>query len=288
MDIVKAKATLDTEPFLIGRTVPAFRIQDLVIADLEGQLTTNAAERTHTVNLAVDPRIADHGFLQQRARWAGLHTFTAANAGALPHGIIKIKDNLRAHSAAGHADHVIDLHIAAGTDAEITVDAGIQIDRHGRMRQIIDGHVPGCKPAIGDLLLIGHLPEVAICIIGGGAIRLIGDEQFHHHFPGPGWPVGGRIDHHALGRCSNTAGHQDALAFNFDHAGAAVAVCFKPNPIRVTEMRNFCARALRHVPNRVGCGRGNTLAVQFKGDQLTHCTSSAKCLRIDNKPLGAA
>ena len=33
-------------------------------------------------------------------------------------------------AAAGHADDVVDLDLAAGADAEIALDAGVEIDRH--------------------------------------------------------------------------------------------------------------------------------------------------------------
>ena len=39
-------------------------------------------------------------------------------------------------AAAGHADHVVDLHLAAGADAEIALDAGVEIDRHRRMAAV--------------------------------------------------------------------------------------------------------------------------------------------------------
>ena len=39
-------------------------------------------------------------------------------------------------AAAGHADHVVDLHLAAGADAQIALDAGVEIDRHRRMAAV--------------------------------------------------------------------------------------------------------------------------------------------------------
>ena len=39
-------------------------------------------------------------------------------------------------AAAGHADHVVDLHFAAGADAEIALDAGVEIDRHRGMAAV--------------------------------------------------------------------------------------------------------------------------------------------------------
>ena len=39
-------------------------------------------------------------------------------------------------AAAGHADHVIDLHLAAGAHAKPALDAGIEIDAHRDMAVI--------------------------------------------------------------------------------------------------------------------------------------------------------
>ena len=70
------------------------------------------------------------------APWTGLHTFSAGNASGQPHGIVEVEHRLGVDIAEGHSDHVIDLHLAAGAHAEPTIDAGIEVDRHGWMRQV--------------------------------------------------------------------------------------------------------------------------------------------------------
>jgi hypothetical protein len=64
------------------------------------------------------------------------HACAAGDAGRLPHRIVEIEHGLGTDAAEGHADHVIDLHLAAGTDTEPAIDAGIEVDGHGWMRQI--------------------------------------------------------------------------------------------------------------------------------------------------------
>ena len=36
----------------------------------------------------------------------------------------------------GHADHVVDLHLAASPDAQAAMDAGIEVNRHRRMAPV--------------------------------------------------------------------------------------------------------------------------------------------------------
>ena len=66
--------------------------------------------------------------------------------------------------SVGHADHVVDLNLAAGPDAEIAMDAGVELHRHGRMRIVgrglmlerweaafRDAHAAGPGPELGSL-----------------------------------------------------------------------------------------------------------------------------------------
>ena len=69
-------------------------------------------------------------------------------------------------AAAGHADHVVDLHLAAGADAEIALDAGVEIDRHRRMAAVGRRRCRVAREAAGlDLLALGDLPELGIRIV---------------------------------------------------------------------------------------------------------------------------
>jgi hypothetical protein len=46
------------------------------------------------------------------------------------HRVVEVEHDLFVVAAPGHADHVVDLHFAAGADAQIALDAGVEIDRH--------------------------------------------------------------------------------------------------------------------------------------------------------------
>ena len=123
-----------------------------------------------------------------------------------------------------HADHVVHLHLAARADAEIAVDAGVEVDRHGGMTSVGLRPVRGRKTA----LLTAHSSAVSQKSGTPGrarcAGRLVGQQQLDHHLRAilarsvsvltfmPA--VGGRMQRRG----------QHALALDLDHAGAAVAV----------------------------------------------------------------
>src|SRR3984885_3658562 len=138
MDVVETKAAFDAEPVVVGRAIAALGIDDLLILDFIGDLTADAAIRAQRVDLEV--WIGDAGLVliehhggHQCAGRASLDAFAAGYAGRLSHRIIEIEDDLGAVAAIGHADDVVDLHLSAGAHAEAALDAGIEIDAHGRM-----------------------------------------------------------------------------------------------------------------------------------------------------------
>ena len=69
----------------------------------------------------------------------GLHAFTAADATAVAHRIVKIEGDFRRAAASGHGDDIVDLDFAAGTYTEPAMNAGIEIDRHRRMAGVAVG-----------------------------------------------------------------------------------------------------------------------------------------------------
>ena len=123
MDVIKPKAAFHAKPTFVGRPVDAFDKFDLIILDLQRHLTADAAERANAFNLAViiaaisDLLLIHHGGRHQRTCRAGLNAFAAGHTGAIAHGIGKIKGRIGIMAAARHADHIIDLHFAAGAHA---------------------------------------------------------------------------------------------------------------------------------------------------------------------------
>src|SRR6202035_5403154 len=151
--VIEAEAALDAEPVLIGRAVLAGDGDDLVVLDLVGELaadaTIGADAVDHAVGLAlIDVVVVDHGRRHQRAGRTGLHAFAAGHAGRVDHRIVEVEHDLLAKTAAGHADDVVDLHCAAGADAQIALDASIQIDRHGDVAAVRRGRRAARKAAL--------------------------------------------------------------------------------------------------------------------------------------------
>ena len=170
-------------------------------------------------------------------------------------------------TAARHADDVIDLHFAAGADAEIAVDAGVEIDRHRHMAAVGRRLLLALGEAAGlDAHLVGPAPEFRIGIVRGGALGLIGDQQIEDHLArGLGAVVGG-IDLHAGGGLADAARGQDALAFDLDHAGAAIAVGAVARLRRIAQMRDLDAFPLGDLPDGLARARDDLAAVEHEGD----------------------
>src|SRR5437868_10484206 len=141
MNVVETEAALDTEPVLIGRSVLARDVEKLVVFDVIGELAADAAIRTNAVDRPIgfsgkDIALVDQRRWHQRAGGTGLHAFATGDASRSAHRIVKIKYDFLAVTTAGHADHIVDLDFTAGADTQIAMDAGIEIDRHRRMRSV--------------------------------------------------------------------------------------------------------------------------------------------------------
>src|SRR6185312_16492173 len=135
---------------------------DAVVLDLVGQLAADAAIRAHAVDGAVgrvgeDPVGVDLGRRHQCAGRAGLDAFAAGDAGRAAHRVVEIEHDLLVPAARGHADHVVDLDLAAGADAEVALDAGIELHRHRDMAAVGQRLWALGEPAAGDFDLVGPL-----------------------------------------------------------------------------------------------------------------------------------
>src|SRR5690606_11894118 len=257
VDVVETETALDAEAVLVRRPRRAVNPGDPVAADLVGDLAADAAigaDRTHLAveiaRIAVLVLVHDRGFHQRPGR-AGLDAFAAGDAGGMPHRVVEMEEDLLVETAAGHADHVVDLDLAAGADAEVAVDAGIEIDAHRHVARVEEGHLlgrAGGEAAGGDPLEIGHRPEMARAVAGLLARGLVGEEELHHHLPRLGGAFALRPDHHAVLRLADAGGGQNALALDLDHAGAAVAVGPVARFVPVAKMRDGPAFALRDLP----------------------------------------
>src|SRR5262249_36940935 len=149
-------------PVLVGGSVAATDVEELVILDVVRELAPHAAIRAYAVHLPVRELGAHICLVEQRRRhqragWADLHAFAAGDAGRLPHRVVETEHDLFAIAAAGHADDVVDLHFAASAHAEIALDAGVEIDRHRRVAAVGDGRGMARKSARHDVLALRGL-----------------------------------------------------------------------------------------------------------------------------------
>src|SRR6266404_786125 len=127
VDVVETKTALDAEAVVVGRAVAALGVNDLLVLDLIGDLTADAAEWAERVHLLVG--IGDAGLVlvqhhrgHQRAGRASLHAFATGDAGRLTHGVVEVEHDLGVVIAIGHADNIVDLDLAAGAHAETALD----------------------------------------------------------------------------------------------------------------------------------------------------------------------
>ncbi len=257
-DIVEAEAALHAQPVLVGRAVAAGDGNQLVVLDLIGELAADAAIGADAVDFAVGKFGAhvlgvDQRRRHQRAGRTGLHAFAAGHAGRIAHRVVEVEHDLLSMAAAGHADDVVDLHFAAGADAQIALDAGVEIDRHGRMAAVGRRHrdLLALGEAAGvDALALGGFPEFRFRIVRHFDRRLVGDQQFGHHLARGLGALGLGLDLHAGAGLADAACRQHALAFDLDHADAAIAVGAVAGLGRIAQMRQLDVEPARGAEDR--------------------------------------
>jgi hypothetical protein len=91
--------------------------------------------------------------------------------------------------------------------------------------------------------------------------RLVGQQQFEHHAARGLRPFVLDVDLHALSRLAQAGSLQHALALDFDHAGAAIAVRPVTRFGGIAKMRDSEAGAVGDLPDRFVGGRLDRLAV---------------------------
>ena len=151
VDVVEAEAALDAEPVLVRRAVAALDGDDAVVLDLVGELAADAAIRADAVDLAVGrvgvtrPRSSTRLFsISAPVGQACTHSPQATQV-RRAHRVVEVEDDLLEWPPRRHADDVVDLDLAAGADAELAVDAGVELHRHRRMAEVV-----GCPRAAHD------------------------------------------------------------------------------------------------------------------------------------------
>jgi hypothetical protein len=274
-DIVETKAALYAQPVLVRRALAAGDGDELVVLDVVGELAADAAVRTDAVHAAVrklgpDIFLVDERGRHQGAGGAGLHAFAAGDAGGGAHRIVEIKHDFFVVAAPGHADHVVHLHFAAGTDAKIALDAGVEIDRHRRMRTVGRGLAMLRETARLHAHPLRPVPELGLGIVRDFLFRLVGQQQFEHHLARGFRTLRLRLDLHAFAGRADAGGGEHTLALDLDHASAAVAVRTIARLRQIAEMRNVSALALRHLPDGFALEGFDFLAVEGEFDLFRH------------------
>src|SRR5438445_6736015 len=130
----------------------------------------------------------------------------------------------------------------------------------------------GRKTAFGHLDFFGPVSEFRLGIVRGLARRLIGDQEFHHHLLRRDRTRACRLHLHADARRTLAGSRQHALAFDLDHAGAAIAVGPVIRLGRIAQMRNFAALAFGDLPDGLAVDGFDLLAVE---PELDFCHSAA-------------
>src|SRR6516162_10205345 len=214
--IVEPKAALDAEAVVVGRAVPAFDRDDMVVLNLVSQLAADAAIGADTVDFAVGSvRKGTVGIDQCRGHQGtgrtSLHAFAAGDAGTRAHGIVKVEDYLLTPIAGRHADHVVDLDLTAGAHTEIALYTGVQLHRHRRMAAIGRRSRMLWEAAVADLQPVGPLPQPGVRVVCDGALRLVTDQQLEHHLARELGARARRLDLHAGGRLAHAGGGEHSL-----------------------------------------------------------------------------
>src|SRR3546814_17806884 len=80
------------------------------------------------------------------------------------------------------------------------------------------------EAALGDADVGSPVPELALWIVRGLALRLVGDQQLEHHGARLLGALAGALHHHAVPRRADAGGGEDPLALDLYHPGAAVAL----------------------------------------------------------------
>ena len=167
---------------------------------------------------------------------------------------------------ASHADHVIDLDLAAGTDAKVAMNAGVEVDAHRNVAAVEKwntGFFDRGEAAFAHPVRFCHVPEMARRVVLH--LGLVSNQKLGDKFPRFFSTFGGSLHHHAFRHGTNAGGDERAFTFDFHHAGAAVAVGTIARCRLVAEMRNGQATAMRRFPDRGAFGNGDVRPVEGEG-----------------------
>ena len=261
--VVEAIAALDAQSLVVGRAVSSFDVEDPVVLDVVGELTTDAAKRTHGAHLLVGYGERNVASRHQRTGRARLDAFAAGHAGRCAHRVVHVEHDLHVVAAKCQADDIVDLLVATGAHTAGALDACVEMDGDGRVRQVF-GNLLACFEAwLADGQLARPLVDFVVARVA--RLRHVGQQQLEHHLLRLQGALAVGRHLHAGCRCPAARGRQHTLAVDLDHAGAAVADRLHPFP--VAKVRYLDAFALRDLDQRLGRLAGHLAAVELEGDE---------------------
>ena len=286
--VIETESAFDTQALLVGGACTALHFDDALVFHMVGEQATHATKRTHRIDLAVHLLVAQLRLGAEGTRGTGLHAFTTSHASALAHGIGQVKHDARFSAPPLHPNDLVDLHVATGTHTTVALDTRRQIDRHRGVRIIAPCHalcvvrVPAAQILQGRPNAHPHLmrplAEFAMGQVGfsvdplHAAVGSVGQQQLHHQGAAFLRPFAVGVHDHAGRRCATATGCQAALALDFDHTGAAVAI--RPVTWLVAQMRNLYALTLGHLPQGFAGLGVYRQAVEVESNRLAHAASS--------------
>ena len=143
INIVKTVTPLDAQATEVGGTVTALDPQNPVIFDMISEQATDTAIRTNRIDFTIGFQQVGTVCISERPGRTGGDTFATGHTGGFAHRITDIKHDFGIMPAFCKADNIVDLGLAAGTQATRTLNAGIHVDGNRRMGQICRRLVTG-------------------------------------------------------------------------------------------------------------------------------------------------
>ena len=177
--VVEAVAPLHAQAVVVRRAVLAGDELDLVLGDVIGEQAADAAERAHAVHLLLYGLQPHAPCRHQRAGGAGLHALAAGDAGRFAHRVVEVEHRHRLIAAVGIADDVVHLDFAAGAHAARALDAGVEVYRDRRVRNIGLRLLSRREPGLADAQALRPAEHLVLARVL--LLRHVGEQQLEHH-----------------------------------------------------------------------------------------------------------